>query len=98
MQEGENRMYLRLDRGLATIEWIDYFKETRVHHIVDSTFDHCALLVTDSFTPQLPKKRRFHFEAMWTKMEDCRNIIEAAWRDGTNLNTSRWPLASSNVP
>lgn len=60
MQEGKNRVYLRLDRGLANTEWIDYFKETRVHHIVDSTYDH--YLVTNSFTPQLPRKRCFHLK------------------------------------
>ena len=86
MQEGKNRVYLRLDLGLANIEWIDYFKETRVHHVVDSTADHYALLVTNSFIPQSPRKRCFHFKAMWTKREDCRNIIEATWRDGINLN------------
>ena len=48
MQEGDNRMYLRLDRALATPDWIDYFKEVKVHHLVVSTSNHCALLITDA--------------------------------------------------
>ena len=51
MQEGENRMYIRLDRALATLEWMEQFKEARVYHIVDSTLDYCALLVSDSYHP-----------------------------------------------
>ena len=44
-------MYIRLDRALATSEWMEQFKEARVYHIVDSTLDHCALLVSDSYHP-----------------------------------------------
>ena len=48
MQEGESRMYIRLDRALATPEWIDHYKDIKVHHLVESTFDHYALLITDA--------------------------------------------------
>ena len=77
-------MYLRLDRAFATQSWVENYKEARVHHIVDSTSDHFALLILDSTIYQLPRRRRFHFEAMWTKKEGCRNIVEAAWRSSTS--------------
>ena len=48
MQEGENGICLRLDRALATPEWLARFERMKVYHLVDSTSDHCALLVTDS--------------------------------------------------
>lgn len=48
MQEGENIIQLRLDRALATPEWIEKFDGMRVYHLVDSTSDHCALLLTVS--------------------------------------------------
>ena len=67
MQEGINRIYLRLDRALATNDWISYFSGTRVLHLVDSTSDHCALLIADSIALQPSRKHRFHFEEMWTK-------------------------------
>ena len=51
MQEGDDRIYLRLDRALATQNWIEKYKEVRVHHIVDSISDHFTFLVLDSFTP-----------------------------------------------
>ena len=40
-------IYLRLDRALATLEWVDQYGNMRVHHLVDSVFDHCTLLVTN---------------------------------------------------
>ena len=86
MQEGEDRVYQRLDWALATIGWIDYFKDTWVYHIVDSTSDHCTLLISDSFAPQPQRKHCFHFEAMWTRREDCRDVIKACWRERANLN------------
>ena len=51
MQEGVSRVYLRLDQVFANQDWIEQFKEARVHHIVNSTSDHCALLISDSFVP-----------------------------------------------
>ena len=87
MQEGEDRIYVKLDRALATQNWIDIHKEARVHHIVDSTSNHLGLFVSDSLVPNHPRKCRFHFEAMWVKKKECKDIIEAAWRNSINQNT-----------
>ena len=54
MQEGRHRIYLRLDRALVTQEWINHYKDMRVHHLVESACDHCALLITDSIVLQSP--------------------------------------------
>lgn len=81
MQEGENRIYLRLDRALATNDWISYFNGTRVHHLVDSTSDHCALLIADSIAVQPSRKHRFHFEEMWTKKRSVRKLSEMLGRE-----------------
>ncbi|XP_075663110.1 uncharacterized protein LOC142632622 [Castanea sativa] len=69
--------------------WTNNYKEARVHHIVDSTSDHFALLISNSVAYQQPRRRRFHFEVMWTKKEECMDIIEAAWRNSTNQNNPR---------
>ena len=53
-----------------------------MYHLVESTFDHCILTITDSPPPARKSKRRFHFEAMWVKREDCREVIKAAWDSG----------------
>ncbi|XP_030923509.1 uncharacterized protein LOC115950456 [Quercus lobata] len=88
MQEGDSRVLLRLDRALATPEWIDHYKNVKVHHLVESTSDHCALLLTDTaVTQELSSKRRFHFEAMWTKRAECKDIIQGAWVDSQDLHS-----------
>ena len=51
IQEGDDKIYLRLDKALATQNWIEKYKEVRVHYIVHSISDHFALLVSDSFSP-----------------------------------------------
>ena len=57
-----------------------------MHHLVESASDHCALLIIDSFVPQSPQKRRFQFEAMWTRREDCRDVIKEAWTGSVRAN------------
>ena len=89
MQDGENRICLRLDRALATLEWSSRFGGMKVYHLVDSTSDYCALLVTNSRTRHQPKVRCFHFEAQWIKREDCKAIIEASWGFGVDLSTPK---------
>ncbi|XP_075667670.1 uncharacterized protein LOC142637278 [Castanea sativa] len=76
MQEGDRRTYLRLDRALATPDWIEYYKDVKVHHLVESTFDHYAPLIANATSQKFSNGRRFQFEAMWTKREECKDIIK----------------------
>ena len=87
MQERENRIQLRIDRALANTEWIGNFEGARVYHLVDSTSDHCALFFTNSPSQYASNVKRFHFEALWSKNEECRNIIESSWGMGLDLST-----------
>jgi len=57
MQEGENRIFLKLDRVFATLEWTTKLRDIKVHHLVDSTSDHCALLITDPLAIRQPKTK-----------------------------------------
>ena len=54
MQEGPHKMYLRLDCALVMQEWTDHYKDMKVHHLVESANDRCALLITDSIDLQSP--------------------------------------------
>ena len=49
-QEGDNRVYLRLDRTLATSNWLEHFSNIKVQHLEDTMLDHCPLLLADSNT------------------------------------------------
>lgn len=60
--------------------WMRIFSEARVRHVSMSILDHCLLALTlTRRLPQKPVKKRFFFEVMWTREEDCREIVEAAW-------------------
>ena len=87
MQEGAGRINLRLDRALATCDWIENFEEVKVHHLVDSTSNHCALFISNPQVTKRLRSRRFHFEAFWTKKEDCKGIIELVWGSISDMNT-----------
>ena len=71
MQGGDNRIYLRLDKAFANLEWFEKFGGVKVHHLPDSTSDHSALLVSTSVIQQQTRAKRFHFEAMWVKMQSA---------------------------
>ena len=94
MQEVENRIQLRIDRALANTEWIGKFEGVRVYHLVDSTFDHCALFLTNSPSQYASNIKRFHFEALWSKNKECRNIIESSWGMGVDLSTPKGFMAN----
>ena len=68
----------------------------KVHHLVDSMSDHCALLITDPLAICQPKMKRFHFEVMWTKREDCKAIIKASWGIEGDLKTPEGMVANLN--
>ncbi|XP_075663425.1 uncharacterized protein LOC142633021 [Castanea sativa] len=87
MQGGDNIIYLRLDRAFTNLEWTEKFGGMKVHHLVDSTSDHSALLVSDSAIQNQTQAKHFHFEAMWTKNAECKAIIENSWGMEFDLNT-----------
>lgn len=83
---GEQRTKLRLDRMVASESWSEKFPEARVHHFATSISDHCLLtLFLYRRQPHKPVRKRFFFEAMWTREGGCREVIEEAqdpmWRD-----------------
>nr|POF19086.1 hypothetical protein CFP56_77185 [Quercus suber] len=64
----------------------EYVLEAKVYHRTMAASDHCLLNL--SLRQQASRKggrKRFMFEAMWTKDEGCRRVIEEAW-DPLNYN------------
>ena len=84
----EERIRLRLDRVLTTVDWMELYRTSRVFHIVDSTSDHCALLLTDQQASPIRGKRRFHFEAAWIRYEKCKEIIQEVWKNHSGMHSS----------
>jgi hypothetical protein len=72
----------RLDRGVATTQWMDLFPGATIQHFVFAFSDHLGLLLnTDTVAHggHQRKKRRFHFEHAWLREDGCEEVIAQAW-------------------
>jgi hypothetical protein len=68
----------RLDRGIASLEWIHTFPNFFVTHLPAHTSDHNPLILdTDLPLPSLP--RLFKFEEFWYRDPSCNIVINEAW-------------------
>nr|POF06371.1 hypothetical protein CFP56_59434 [Quercus suber]POF10146.1 hypothetical protein CFP56_77127 [Quercus suber] len=77
---GEQRTLLRLDRMVANETWVQIFPKAKVHHISMSASDYCLLaMFLNKNQPHKRSKRRFFFEAMWVREEECKEVIKLAW-------------------
>ncbi len=69
----------RLDRAMATTEWIMLFPSVCVHHLDGKFSDHKPLWIgTDPIPQHVP--RVFRFEEMWMSEQGCEETIAATWR------------------
>ena len=83
---GEHRTLVRLDRIVANEKWLRMFPEAKVFHKAMAASDHCMLnLSLRKRVQRRGKGKRFMIEAMWTREEGCREVIELAW-DPLNAN------------
>ena len=87
---GDHNVWVRLDRGVATVDWLLKFPTIRVHHLEAFHSDHRPLfLAADSEARRFYRKGRpFRFEAMWLKDKTCEMVIKSSWET---------PLGSSPV-
>jgi hypothetical protein len=79
-QKGDRNVRVRLDRAVACPEWMHYFKDYRVEHLVSPRSDHSPLLISFSDTPadkyHKPCRR---YEAFWERENSLGEEIEGAW-------------------
>jgi len=62
---------------VANERWMEFFLEAKVHHTLMSALGHCLLtLFLRKSMPSKPMKKRFFFEAMCTRDERCKEVIE----------------------
>ena len=82
-QPGDQNVWIRLDRGVATIDWILQFPTSRIHHLDAFHSDHKPILLcSDSKLKRFYRKGRpFHFKAMYLKDNSCEGVVKDSWRD-----------------
>ena len=76
----------RLDRALATPEWLALFPIAKLFHLTSSASDHSQLaLRMVKKSHKRWQKKMFRFEAMWLKDQRCEGVVQAAWVEGLSL-------------
>lgn len=92
---------LRLDRAAGSADWFEIFPSAKVSHLFTRNSDHRPILLRFRGIPSRRfrhTRKRFRFEAMWVRAEDCQKIITEHW-DTTddllrNLHNCRIGLAN----
>ena len=75
---GDQNVWIHLDRGVATIDWILRFPTSRIDHLDAFHSDHkLILLCSDSELKRFYRKGRlFHFKAMWLKDNSYEGVVK----------------------
>ena len=77
---GEQQTRVRSDRIMANEEWLKMFPEAKVFHRAMAASDHCLLNTSlRQWVQRRESRKQFMFEAMWTREEGSREVIEADW-------------------
>ncbi|XP_075633494.1 uncharacterized protein LOC142605953 [Castanea sativa] len=88
---GDQNFWVRLDRGVASIDWILRFPSTRIHHLEAFHSDHKPILLIADFELKrfYRKGRPFRFESMWLKDRTCEAVVQDSWGNQPG-NASAW--------
>ncbi|XP_074277356.1 uncharacterized protein LOC141600993 [Silene latifolia] len=73
----ESRVWTKLDRALANVQWLTYFPATSAHFPEPGVSDHSPVVVTIFEDPC--RKSRFSFLNCWLDHSDYDNIVHEAW-------------------
>ena len=68
----------RLDRAVATMEWLEKFPTTKVIHLECGSSDHKPILICLNGIPR-HRNKAWRFEHMWLEEEGCRDTVESSW-------------------
>lgn len=76
-QEGNARVFSRIDRVLANSAWEDLFPVVEATFLSGGSFDRCPMILS-SYTSS-NQKRPFRFYNMWTKSANFIPIVASNW-------------------
>lgn len=88
----------KLDRILVTDDWIELFGEAKASSVEAACSDHLPLVLWPVPSIRFAACKRFCFENVWLKEEQCRDIIVHSWNTNGNLDImSKITICSNNV-
>ncbi|XP_074305377.1 uncharacterized protein LOC141640495 [Silene latifolia] len=87
----KDRIYERIDKGLASEHWNDIYPRTRIKHLPIQCSDHAPIILDTDFFDKT-KKRRFKLEAWSFDYPECTDILKAEWfqRDRGSPMKNSW--------
>ncbi|KAA3471345.1 reverse transcriptase [Gossypium australe] len=71
----------RLDRGVATLEWVELFPGAQVDHLTHSFSDHYPILLDTMGMERFEYKGHFRFEAKWCLEPKFEDLVKDWWID-----------------
>ena len=79
----------RIDRACENGEWNDLFPRSRVLHLFASYLNHIPILLAIDANNGRNRKKNTprRFEKKWASHQECRQIIEEAWRQTVEVGT-----------
>jgi hypothetical protein len=75
----------RLDRALASSDWLTSFPNAKLRNILSSHSDHSPILLHCSPVVTRNYKHEFKFENSWLLEEDIGEVVHDGWCDGNGL-------------
>lgn len=78
-REGLANIRERLDQCLCDQGWQTSFPKAGVRHLCNSNSDHNTIMLDTNLETEMGS-RPFLFEAMWTKEEESKMVVENAWQ------------------
>ena len=75
---GNNTIWERLDRVVATTDWIEIFSATKVVHLECGSSNHKPIIILPKGITKR-RKKPWRFEQMWLEDPGCKEIVVSAW-------------------
>jgi hypothetical protein len=69
----------RLDRAMASTDWLTLFPEVKLTNLLASHSDHSPILLQTSQQPRVFHNYSFKFENSWLKEDDIIDVVESGW-------------------
>ncbi|XP_062100614.1 uncharacterized protein LOC133806542 [Humulus lupulus] len=79
-QDGKNRVYAKLNRILATSDWIDTYSTAEVSFLPEGDFDHSPALLT--IYPSMQNiKKPFRYFNFWKNLNGFLDVMKQFWQE-----------------
>ena len=76
---GDNTIWERLDKAVATTDWIELFPTTKVLHLECKSLDHKHLIILPKGI-QNKRRKPWRFKQICLEDASCSEVVDLVWR------------------